>query len=310
MTRARAVLVCLLLAFGTTACNVDWDRIWDAFSSKSKKRSSRRIRREAEDEPSRSKKDPEPRSEEATILGDLGVAAFPDGTRDPRVFHDWDSPAIPPKKFSLTYTLSRRAADDVEERFKRYADSVRYVSGEEHRFKWVPPAGCSGDMGCVFQELTEEDRDAIQPVVALFKKRQQEAKLGTLELAQLIVNFVQDIRYFEPDDAPFGMLPPALVLSRSNGDCDSKSLLAKMLLGEFGIDSIMLSSALHRHAMLGIALPVKGTKMIVEGREYAFTELTAKGAVIGYLFPDQAKPNDWKPVLLRRPKFAPAPKPR
>jgi hypothetical protein len=310
MTRARALLVVVMLAFGATGCNVDWNRIYEAFSSKPKKKTTKRPRTEDDDAPSRPPPDSTSAPAVGTLLGDLGFASFPSGTRDPKAFHDWDSPAIPPKKFSLVYSLSHGAEDDFEERFKRYADSVRYVAGEQHRFKWIPPSGCSGDMGCVFQELTEEDRDAIIPVVDLFKKRREEGRLGALELAQLIVNFVQDIRYLEPDDAPFGMLPPALVLIRSNGDCDSKSLLAKMLLAEFGIDSIMLSSVIHRHAMLGIALPVKGTKMIVEGREYAFTELTAKGAVIGYLFPDQAKPNDWKPVPLRRPRFAPPPKPR
>lgn len=307
--RARALSAIVLFAFGTTACNVDWERILEAFTSKPKKTKTRTRSRDKEDEapPKTSATEPTARIGKG---GDLGFASFPAGNVDPKVVHEWDTASIAPKHFSLTYSLARRSAGLLSENFKAYAERVHYVSGEAHKFKWIPPPGCEHDMGCVFQELKEEDRDAVAPVITLFRAKQKAGKLDALELAQLVVNFVQDIPYEEPDDEPFGMLPPALVLSESNGDCDSKSLLAHMILAEFGIDSILLSSVAHRHAMLGIALPVKGTKMVVEGREYAFTELTAKGAVIGYLFPNNAKPNDWKPVILRRPKNALPPKPR
>lgn len=306
--RARVIALLLVVAFGATGCDIDWRRIVDAFSSKEKKSKPKRSRPRPRDDDAEAPPVSTAPKPTAGAPGDLGFAAFPEGTLDPKAFHDWDSSALTPKRFSLTYSLSRKAADGLSDRFKAYADTVHYVSGEEHRFKWIPPPGCERDMGCVFQELKEEDRDAVLPIVALFRKKRDEAKLDALQLAQLVVNFVQDIQYLEPDGEPFGMLPPALVLSQSNGDCDSKSLLAHMILAEFGIDSIMLSSIAHRHAMLGIALPVKGTKMVVEGREYAFTELTAKGAVIGYLFPKNTKPNDWKPVLFRRPRNATPPK--
>jgi hypothetical protein len=156
-------------------------------------------------------------------------------------------------------------------------------------------------MGCVFQALSEEDHAAVQPLVDLFKKRQKNGHLDTLRLAKLVVAFVQDIRYREPDEEPFGILAPALVVAKRQGDCDSKSLLAHIILNELGYDTVMLSSDAHRHAMLGIALPVPGTKIRYRGRDYAYTELTAHGAPIGYLFPENSKPNDWRVVLLRRP---------
>lgn len=308
--RARTLLVLLVVAFGATACNIDWGRIVEAFrSSKSSRSTKKRTWPSPEDEGAPPVVPPE-KAPPAGAKADLGVASFPLGTLDPKAIHEWESSASSPKYFSLTYSLSKKASEGFSSKFKAYASSVGYVAGTEHRFRWIPPPGCERDMGCVFQELKDQDRDAVLPIVDLFRKKQAESRLGTLELAQLVVNFVQDIQYVEPDDEPFGMLAPALVLIRSNGDCDSKSLLAHMILAEFGIDSIMLSSIAHRHAMLGIALPVKGTKMIVEGREYAFTELTARGAVIGYLFPKNAKPNDWKPVVLRKPRNAQPSKPK
>lgn len=309
--RARTLVVLLAVAFGTTACNVDWGRIVEAFrSSKSSRSSKKRPRSTPDDEGSPPAAQPEKPAPAGAKIADLGLASFPAGTVDPKALHEWESNASAPKHFSLTYSLSRKASDGFSSRFNAYATSVGYVAGTEHRFRWIPPPGCERDMGCVFQELKDQDRDAVLPIVELFKKKQAEARLGTLELAQLVVNFVQDIQYLEPDGEPFGMLAPALVLIRSNGDCDSKSLLAHMILAEFGIDSIMLSSIAHRHAMLGIALPVKGTKIRYEGREYAFTELTARGAVIGYLFPKNANPDDWKPVLFRKPRNAQPSKPR
>lgn len=304
LRRARTLLLVLLVGFGTTACNVDWGRIIEAFRSSKSSKTSKKKPRPRDDDGAPPAVVPEKSPPKGATISDLGLASFPTGTFDPRSLHEWESTALAPKHFSLTYALSKKAADGFSSRFKSYASSVSYLAGTEHRFKWIPPPGCERDMGCVFQELKDQDRDAILPVVDLFKRKQVEGRLGTLEVAQLVVNFVQDIQYLEPDDEPFGMLAPALVLSRSSGDCDSKSLLAHMILAEFGIDSILLSSVAHRHAMLGIALPVKGTKMVVEGREYAFTELTARGAVIGYLFPKNAKPDDWKPVLFRRPRNA------
>jgi hypothetical protein len=72
-----------------------------------------------------------------------------------------------------------------------------------------------------------------------------------------------------------------------------------MLLRDMGIDSIMLSSVAHRHAMLGIALPAPGTPFTHAGRRYAYTECTAKGSPIGHINPELLRPNDWRAVPVR-----------
>ncbi len=71
------------------------------------------------------------------------------------------------------------------------------------------------------------------------------------------------------------MLAPEPIVSLKHGDCDSKSLLAHILLEKLGYDTVMLSSNSHSHSMLGIALPASGEKMHYGGRDYAFADARA-----------------------------------
>ena len=95
------------------------------------------------------------------------------------------------------------------------------------------------------------------------------------------------------------MKPPSLVVKERDGDCDSKTLLAHMILRELGIESVLVSSDAHRHTMLGLALPSAGTTFTHRGRRYAFVEMTAKRAPIGYIDPRLLRPNDWHVVTMR-----------
>jgi hypothetical protein len=94
------------------------------------------------------------------------------------------------------------------------------------------------------------------------------------------------------------VLPPALVAQRRWGDCDSKSLLAHMILRTLGINSVLISSEAHQHTMLGVALPAPGTSFTWQGRRYAFVELTAKRSPIGHIHPKLLSPNDWRVVEM------------
>jgi hypothetical protein len=278
----------LLLAVSAAGCSVDWDRVGEILSPEQGSTKKRRP-----DDPTGARP------------VDLGTACFPGSADKPEVLHRWSVTAVKPPQYELTYVLSHKANTDLESEYRGFARSVQFSRTDPHTFRWFPPPGCDRDMGCVFQALADEDRNAILPVVQLFRERQKEKELDALDLASLVVGFVQDIAYVEPDDEPFGLFAPALVVADRHGDCDSKSLLALMILNELGYDSVMLSSDAHRHAMLGIALPVPGTSITYKGRKYMFTELTAHAAPIGYLFPENAQPNDWRVVPLRR--FASSP---
>jgi hypothetical protein len=231
---------------------------------------------------------------------DLGLAAFPAGTpKQGAAIHDWSSKGLRPPSYKLGYALGAPEAEELRGAFQSYARKVRFAPGKNGQFSWTPPRGCAGDMRCVFEELAAKSRAGVEPIAAVFKRRQKEGKLDAAQVAALIVGFVQYIRYEIPATEPFGLLPPALVAQQKRGDCDSKALLAHMLLKDMGINSIMISSTAHRHAMLGIALPSAGTTFTYEGRRYAYTECTAKGSPIGHINPELLRPNDWRAVPVR-----------
>lgn len=231
---------------------------------------------------------------------DLGLATFPAGTpKDGAALHAWTAKTLRPPSYTLGYALGQPEAEELRAAFRRYARAVRFVPGEGGKFSWTPPRGCAGGMRCVFDELAAKSRAGVEPIAAIFKRRQKEGKLDAAQIAALIVGFVQYIRYEIPKEEPFGLLPPALVAHQKRGDCDSKALLAHMLLREVGVGSVMLSSVAHRHAMLGIALPSPGTMFTYEGRRYAFTECTAKGSPIGHINPELLRPNDWRAVPVK-----------
>ena len=53
--------------------------------------------------------------------------------------------------------------------------------------------------------------------------------------------------------------------------------------------------------MLGIAIPATGHTFKFGGRQYAYTELTAKNSPIGHINPALLQPDDWTIEPTRRP---------
>jgi hypothetical protein len=248
--------------------------------------------------------DPEPAP--VGPLVDFGVLPYPrNAPTDPHADHRWIALRLEPNGHRLGYALRGKEAGEIHQAFEAYARKVQYEDQGTTRFRWVPPPGCEGDIHCVFEDLAVKNRASLDPLVEAFQKRAREASLTSLQVAGLMTGFVQAIRYEIPDAEPFGVLPPALVVSEKRGDCDSKALLLHMLLHAVGIDSMMISSTAHRHTMLGIAMPVQGSSFTVAGRQYAFTETTAKGSPIGFIDPKLLRPNDWQPVVVRVPDAQP-----
>jgi hypothetical protein len=126
-----------------------------------------------------------------------------------------------------------------------------------------------------------------------------------------VITFVQEIHYRIPDEEPFGVKAPALVVKDAEGDCDSKSLLAHIILRSLGIGSVLISSEAHKHTMLGLAQPAAGRSFTWQGRKYAFVELTAKRSPVGHVNPQLLRPNDWQVVAMNyKPPGRPPESPR
>jgi len=231
---------------------------------------------------------------------DLGTAVYPQtGPRGAPASHQWLARALRPSNYRLGYALEASEAAAVDRDLAAYARKVEYEPMGDGKFRWFAPKGCGGDLQCIYEEIASRNRADMVPIAERFRARAKEARLSSLETAQLVVTFVQAIPYEVPDKEPFGVLPPALVVSRKKGDCDSKALVAHMILHELGIDSVMLASNAHRHEMLGIALPAPGTTITYGGRRYAFTEMTAKGSPIGHVNSELLAPNDWKVLAVK-----------
>jgi len=245
---------------------------------------------------------------EGEVGVDLGVAVYPEKTPESGATkYAWRDRRLEPPTYRAGYALGEGEQRDVDAAHRELAQRLKYQDAGNGAFKWVPPPGCDASMQCILESLAERSKPDIDPLAARFKARIEGAKMNTLDAVELLTSFVQTIPYEIPKERPFGLMPPALVASSKKGDCDSKALLLHMLLDSIGIDSVLLNSNAHRHAMLGVAVPAQGEKIRYQGREYAFVETTAKNAPVGWISKEMLKPNDWVvvPVRIRSPEKAP-----
>ncbi len=245
--------------------------------------------------------DPEP--SDTTPGVDLGLAAFPATTPEAGATkYAWRDKRLEPSVYRTQYALGAAEQAAVDQAHQALAKRVKFKDQGNGNFRWTPPPGCTVNLQCIFEALAEDSRDEVEPLANRFKARVREAKLDPTQATELVMSYVQAIPYEIPKDRPFGLLPPALVAAQKKGDCDSKALLLLMLLDSLGIESVLLNSDAHRHAMLGVALPAQGTKIKHDGRSYAFVETTAKNAPIGWISKDLLSPNDWVvvPVDIRK----------
>ena len=244
--------------------------------------------------------DPDGRDRPSSSDGevDLGEARFPPGSGAEPAKHRWWVPKLTPKNYRIGYRLADAEAAQIRSKYHGWARSVGHQRIDDDRFRWRPPRRCINGLHCVYEQLDEGSLDAVLPIADRFLARTKSEGLSSLDAAALAITFVQEITYRIPKEEPFGVKPPSLVVKEKDGDCDSKTLLAHMILRELGIESVLISSEAHHHTMLGVALPSGGTTFTHRGRRYAFVEMTAKRAPIGYVDPRLLRPNDWRVVTM------------
>ncbi len=203
------------------------------------------------------------------------------------------------------YGLSSEVHEEVYRQFSELADDFSFRQGSGTSFTWSAPSGCrEREWQCVFDALARDNADDIRPLTELFRKVQREKKLDARQTTELVVTFVQNITYRLPTEetAAFGMLPPAIVVADGSGDCDSKALLAVVILQQLGVDSVVLLGSALGHAALGVALPVTGKKFVYGGKKYAFVEVTTPGWALGALPPEYDVPRAWKVIPVAVPE--------
>lgn len=231
--------------------------------------------------------------------GDLGDARYPEKSGANATNHSWWLKGLEVTHYRLGYRMDKSAERDLITKHRDFAKSVHHQKLSDTRFRWSPPERCLGGLQCVYESMDQGSRDAVSPVSALFESRRGVAKLSATELTSLVLTFVQNIRYDQPNEEPFGVLPPGVVVRQARGDCDSKALLAHMILRDLGIGSVLISSDAHHHTMLGVRLPASGKSFTWRGGRYAFLEITAARSPLGHIHPKLLRPNDWRVVPMR-----------
>lgn len=177
----------------------------------------------------------------------------------------------------------------------------------------------------VYSKLQEIDHYKLDSVIAMFKGIKEERQVSDLAFAELIITFIQDIKYqlvledgcdpglyersFVKDylescseaccigNIKFGVHSPVEFMATLKGDCDTRTLFAHMILSKFGYDVVIMNSNVYLHSMLGIAMPYHGDHKVILGKKYYFLELTAERWKPGELPPDYNIVANWNVEL-------------
>ena len=241
----------------------------------------------------------EPGAPSSARAVDLGLVLLPPGTPPQRALdYAWRAESIRPPEHAISYGLGTSLARELAEDHAEWGRRLRYRSLGKDRFTFTPPTGCSADMRCIYEELMRTNAEPVRALGDRFAVSIQERRLDAAQATQLIIGFVQRIRYELPEDEAFGIVPPALVPAENRGDCDSKAVLAMMLLRQVGVDAVVLYSDPLAHAAVGVGLPGKGTALRHGGRSYQYAEVTAEGWPLGMIPPQYDKPRLWKVLPL------------
>jgi len=238
---------------------------------------------------------------------DLGVARYPAnagvqatgaGREAESARHEWKRPRKA-DWYRVGYAHGIGQARTIEARHEALARNFSVSDAAGDTFSWKVPAQCSDDpWTCVYDQVLEDNADSLGPLVERLERRFRSENWSEVEAARWLLAFVQQIPYRIPNEFAFGILPPSIVASRDWGDCDSKSLLLMAALEQVGIESILLISNAHQHAMVGIAVPAARDTYRYRGREYAWAETTAQ-MPLGRRDPGLKTPDDWRVVLAR-----------
>ena len=235
----------------------------------------------------------------------LGTARFPpgagvdgSGVRAELASHEWRRPRER-ARYRLDYAHGFAQVRTIADRHIALARRFRYEEADDESFRWRVPEECrAAAWACVYAQVLEDNADSLAPLIDRFEARFRDEAWSSLEAARWLLAFVQQIPYRIPDEYAFGILPPSIVASRNWGDCDSKSLLLMALLDRLGIESVLLMSEAHAHAMVGVSVPAGRKPFRDRGHDYAWAETTAD-VPLGHLHPSLRTPDDWQVVLRR-----------
>ena len=144
-------------------------------------------------------------------------------------------------------------------------------------------------------------RDNYARLTPLAQIWQEWAREQGIELQDIPAYFLQQLQGFA-FSRPGGVsdfVNPLTTLAEGRGDCDSLGILYTIVLDQLGIDSILMVSDVHAHAMAAVDVEGQGAHFPFAGRQWLVAELTADVA-IGQIAANMADPATWIGINLFR----------
>jgi len=117
------------------------------------------------------------------------------------------------------------------------------------------------------------------------------------ETARRVLAWVQGFNYERDKAEESGFTPPLAAAYGASGDCDSRAVVAAIVLERLGIDSILMVSREYSHAMLGVDVPGGGQRFAFNGKNYLVGETTTKVG-IGMIAATMADWSKWMGIDL------------
>lgn len=158
-------------------------------------------------------------------------------------------------------------------------------------------------LGAFQQHVLKDNEERLDNIVNAFVWYKEKNRLSTRETAELIIGMIQNIPYEVPEERRMGISPPLEVLAERKGDCDSKTILAALILDRMGYKCLILSSIYYHHSMLGLNLPSTGEYKTWNYENYYFVEMTHPGWMIGQISTDLDDLDKWFIIPLITESF-------
>lgn len=179
----------------------------------------------------------------------------------------------------------------------------------------------------LYVNLEHFDNQKTDSIVNLLKEKAVAKKLNSLQTAEMVVAFIQEIPYvlvhqnsceniqqsesrnsfvveYHRDNKPClpnvagGVQSPYEFLHNLKGDCDTRSLLGYTILKKLNISASIWVSEAYGHSILGVGLPVgNGVYKTIKGLNHYGVELTNKGFRLGMISPQQRDMSNWDIAL-------------
>jgi len=217
-------------------------------------------------------------------------------------------------KYSLNYGTSAT----------RYFESTQF---HEQQFKAIKATNNLEFYGQLYRQLDLNDVNKLDSIVVKLKQNAKRKHLNSIQTAEMVCTFVQEIPYFLVHDfdcktavsesnsdfmveyhrsnkpclpeVPGGVQSPYDFMHNLKGDCDTRSLLAFTILRSMDIPASVWISEAYGHSVLGVGLPVStGFYKEINGVKHYAVELTAKGFRLGMISPEQQVRNNWDIALF------------